>query len=265
MPWVVVATNVFQEGVDLHTYCRTVIHHGVTHAASSIEQRTGRVDRIGGLLQREVGQQTFHSGLPDELKIQSLFPYQNDTFEKHQVRRVLQNCNRFIEALHHVDEVVEHSPEMALEEKYVVPKQITNQLRSPFDVSSSAWLVGELNALDTHQGFDQLQYEAEVGRFEQKLKESLVHRGLALEANPGQGLARNYRIVGHSNRVDAQGVTPHRKIGLTPGSDCLTDRLMVEVEVEMDSDAAKLKFQVPCEHHSSNWCDDVSRRVIDAI
>lgn len=50
MPWIVIATNVYEEGVDLHTYCKTVVHHGISHTASSVEQRTGRVDRIGVLI-----------------------------------------------------------------------------------------------------------------------------------------------------------------------------------------------------------------------
>ena len=35
------------EGVDLHRYCRHVIHHDLDWNPSSIEQRTGRVDRLG--------------------------------------------------------------------------------------------------------------------------------------------------------------------------------------------------------------------------
>jgi hypothetical protein len=35
------------EGVDLHQDCRHVIHHDLAWNPSTLEQRTGRVDRIG--------------------------------------------------------------------------------------------------------------------------------------------------------------------------------------------------------------------------
>ncbi len=35
------------EGVDLHQDCRHVIHHDLDWNPSTLEQRTGRVDRIG--------------------------------------------------------------------------------------------------------------------------------------------------------------------------------------------------------------------------
>ena len=34
------------EGVDLHSSCRHVIHHDLAWNPGSIEQRTGRVDRL---------------------------------------------------------------------------------------------------------------------------------------------------------------------------------------------------------------------------
>jgi SNF2 family DNA or RNA helicase len=46
-PEVLVASAVMAEGVDLHQACRYVIHHDLDWNPSTIEQRTGRVDRIG--------------------------------------------------------------------------------------------------------------------------------------------------------------------------------------------------------------------------
>ncbi|MBA5846864.1 helicase-related protein [Gordonia amicalis] len=48
-PDVLVASQVMSEGVNLHTYCRHVIHHDLDWNPASLEQRTGRVDRIGSL------------------------------------------------------------------------------------------------------------------------------------------------------------------------------------------------------------------------
>jgi len=46
-PEILVATSVAAEGVDLHLNCRYVIHHDLAWNPSTIEQRTGRLDRIG--------------------------------------------------------------------------------------------------------------------------------------------------------------------------------------------------------------------------
>lgn len=46
-PDILVCSQVMGEGVDLHRYCHHVIHHDLAWNPSSIEQRTGRVDRLG--------------------------------------------------------------------------------------------------------------------------------------------------------------------------------------------------------------------------
>lgn len=46
-PEILVASAVMAEGVDLHLMCRNVIHHDLDWNPSVIEQRTGRLDRIG--------------------------------------------------------------------------------------------------------------------------------------------------------------------------------------------------------------------------
>jgi hypothetical protein len=46
-PEVLVASSVMAEGVDLHLDCRNVIHHDLDWNPSVLEQRTGRVDRLG--------------------------------------------------------------------------------------------------------------------------------------------------------------------------------------------------------------------------
>ena len=51
-PEILVASSVLAEGVDLHLSCRHVIHHDLSWNPSDIEQRTGRVDRIGSKAER---------------------------------------------------------------------------------------------------------------------------------------------------------------------------------------------------------------------
>ena len=45
-PEILVSSSVLGEGVDLHRFCRHVIHHDLCWNPSTLEQRTGRLDRI---------------------------------------------------------------------------------------------------------------------------------------------------------------------------------------------------------------------------
>jgi len=97
-PLVLVTTDVLQEGEDLHTFCRHVVHYGITWTPSAMEQRTGRIDRIGGLIQRNLdGNPT--TPQPSEW-LQVYYPHLQDTVEVLQVRRVLRRLNRFLELIH---------------------------------------------------------------------------------------------------------------------------------------------------------------------
>jgi len=51
IPEVLIASSVMAEGVDLHLNCRYIIHHDLSWNPSTIEQRTGRVDRIGAKIE----------------------------------------------------------------------------------------------------------------------------------------------------------------------------------------------------------------------
>lgn len=54
-PELLVASSVMGEGIDLHQECRFVIHHDLDWNPSVLEQRTGRLDRIGALAERVKG------------------------------------------------------------------------------------------------------------------------------------------------------------------------------------------------------------------
>ena len=51
-PEILIASSVMGEGVDLHLNCRHVIHHDLDWNPSVLEQRTGRLDRIGSHSER---------------------------------------------------------------------------------------------------------------------------------------------------------------------------------------------------------------------
>lgn len=52
-PEVLICTSVGAEGIDLHRHCRHVIHYDMAWNPAVVEQRTGRVDRIGSKTFRE--------------------------------------------------------------------------------------------------------------------------------------------------------------------------------------------------------------------
>ncbi|MBI4475432.1 MAG: DEAD/DEAH box helicase [Acidobacteria bacterium] len=53
-PWVLVASNVGSEGIDLHTYSEHLIHFDIEWNPARMEQREGRTDRIGRVLRDPV-------------------------------------------------------------------------------------------------------------------------------------------------------------------------------------------------------------------
>lgn len=52
MPDILVCTAIGSEGIDLHLYCAEVIHHDLPWNPAKLEQRTGRIDRVGCLAER---------------------------------------------------------------------------------------------------------------------------------------------------------------------------------------------------------------------
>ena len=96
-PLVIVTTDVLREGADLHTFCKDVYHYGISWTPSSMEQRTGRVDRIRSLAQRTLDKRESVTG--DEL-LQVYYPHLKDTVERIQVERVYERLNKFVRMLH---------------------------------------------------------------------------------------------------------------------------------------------------------------------
>jgi hypothetical protein len=147
-PLVLCSTDVLQEGEDLHTFCRRVVHYGITWTPSAMEQRTGRIDRIGGLVQRELDGaevQPDHSEL-----LQVFYPHLQDTVEVLQVRRVLRRLNRFLELMHQkkgdtetLSSKVDTARDILDDLEAIAPYQ--GELKSAFPIGQQ-WLNGTLGA-----------------------------------------------------------------------------------------------------------------------
>ena len=135
-PLALVSTDVFQEGEDLHLFCDSVIHYGLSNTPVALEQKTGRVDRVSSMAQRRL-LKLEHDATDKEL-IQVIFPYVKESIETLQIRLVCRNYNEFIESLHNfssakmsADESIAVDTELTSKE--VIPEQIRGKLQSPFE------------------------------------------------------------------------------------------------------------------------------------
>ncbi len=97
-PFVLVTTDLLQEGEDLHTFCSAVHHYGISWTPSAMEQRIGRIDRVRSQTDRRLSAMTGAPGGDDWLQV--YFPYLEDTVEILQVERVLERMNTFMRLMH---------------------------------------------------------------------------------------------------------------------------------------------------------------------
>lgn len=148
-PFVLIATDVLQEGEDLHTFCSRVYHYGISWTPSSMEQRTGRIDRVRSKTDRQLTglQREIH---PDD-KLDVFFPHLMDTVESLQVRRVLTRMDRFLRLMHQglaapttEDRRVRVDREILREVQY--PEPIEGTLETAFAVPETA-LAGGVDSL----------------------------------------------------------------------------------------------------------------------
>ena len=97
-PFALITTDLLQEGEDLHTFCSSVYHYGISWTPSAMEQRIGRVDRVNSETERRLTVLQ-RQPLGEEL-LQVYFPHLKDTVEVLQVERVLERMNRFLRLMH---------------------------------------------------------------------------------------------------------------------------------------------------------------------
>lgn len=86
-PNVLVATSVFQEGVNLHLQCNQIHHYGIAGNPGDHEQRVGRLDRLFSKVNRQ-----YQKGQQGELRIS--FPYLEHSFDEDQLASFLERKNR---------------------------------------------------------------------------------------------------------------------------------------------------------------------------
>jgi hypothetical protein len=87
-PNILICTDVLKEGVDMHLFCDRVVHYGVAWTSGDLEQRIGRVDRLGSLISRKLQLHRAESAAPAP-RLDVAFPYLDGTLDKYQVNRVI--------------------------------------------------------------------------------------------------------------------------------------------------------------------------------
>ena len=148
-PFVLVTTDLLQEGEDLHTFCSSIYHYGISWTASSMEQRIGRIDRVRSQTDRLL------SGLDrdphGEDLLQVHFPHLQDTVEILQVEKVLERMNVFLRLMHE-GLVVASAEDKHIDVASAVARgrqpveTIREKLRTAFPIRPSA-LAGDVGAV----------------------------------------------------------------------------------------------------------------------
>ena len=136
-PMILISTNVLQEGEDLHTFCDTVVHYGLSASPIAIEQKTGRVDRVGALAHRRL-LKCKDPKLVSKKGIQVYFPFLKESIEAIQVREVARRLNAFLESLHEFESHISSTDKLSedlLQDKSEIPPLKKELLRSPFEIT----------------------------------------------------------------------------------------------------------------------------------
>ncbi len=133
-PYVLVTTDIFREGEDLHSYCQNVYNYGIAWNPSGMEQRTGRIDRINSLSYRKLNRE---NRLHFENMIQVFYPYLTQSVEVNQVIELLANINKFIETFNEIDKSIPYESSVKVERPITIadiPEQITQRLNALYDI-----------------------------------------------------------------------------------------------------------------------------------
>ena len=260
-PLALVTTDVLQEGEDLHTFCRQVVHYGITWTPSAMEQRTGRIDRIGSVVQRQLDGKTIDPDAADFLQV--YYPHLQDTVEVLQVRRVLHRLNRFLQLIHQkkadsqaLASRIDTAREM-LETLEPIPP-VQGELQSAFPIHSS-WLDGECDATSVVRR----DLDADVKHLE-KLWSSFHERyGIRVLRAADPLLRRGYALVRRGRLIhrdaDEQGMEQPFRLQLR--SQAAGDATLLHcssevgpVEIEHDDDRLDALYELQQKLNCAKVC-----------
>ncbi len=118
-PDVLVCSEVMAEGVDLQRFCRHMIHHDLAWNPSTIEQRTGRIDRIG-------------CKATNRHPIMSFLPYIGGAADERQFR-VMRDREQWFQVVMGQEEVANLITAETIDSTFPLPKPLVESLA--FDLS----------------------------------------------------------------------------------------------------------------------------------
>lgn len=148
-PYILITTDILKEGEDLHTFCKNIYHYGIAWSPIDMEQRTGRIDRIGSLVSRLIRDD-------NEIKfsnnLQVFFPYISDSIEVNQVSKLFKSMNSFIETFYDFTIISDNDSTVSSEESInEIPKQNKETLKSKYEYKSNGLLeIRNIQCLKEH-------------------------------------------------------------------------------------------------------------------
>lgn len=135
-PYILVSTDIFREGEDLHTYCQNIYHYGIAWNPSDMEQRTGRIDRINSMSYRKLNRE---KTLSLDNMVHVFYPYLTNSVEVNQVVQLLKNINQFIKTFNTI-ETDNHFPSVTIIDEEItehdIPEAIKSRVRSKYDIDN---------------------------------------------------------------------------------------------------------------------------------
>jgi superfamily II DNA or RNA helicase len=120
-PDVMIASSVMAEGVDLHLNCRYIIHHDLCWNPSTLEQRTGRIDRIGAKVEI------------CKLPIEIYLPYIGETQDE-KMYRVVMDRDRWFKIIMGEKYKIDAKATEKLASRIPLPETIANELMFKLEV-----------------------------------------------------------------------------------------------------------------------------------
>ena len=138
-PYVLITTDIFREGEDLHTYCQNIYHYGIAWNCTDMEQRTGRIDRINSLSHRKMNREEI---VAFNTNIHVFYPYIKKTLEVNQVNRLFNSINSFVQAFDIVDTIEVDGIAGVGDVVSEIPQVIKAPMRSQFEYDQFKGFTG---------------------------------------------------------------------------------------------------------------------------
>lgn len=129
-PYILITTDIFREGEDLHTYCQNIYHYGIAWNCSDMEQRTGRIDRINSQSHRKLCESNTIQ-FNDQLHV--FYPYLRKTLEVNQVNKLFNGINNFVKAFDIIDTIEDDGIASTKDAITRIPDTIKVQPKSRFE------------------------------------------------------------------------------------------------------------------------------------